>query len=272
MPVFNLAMRFTVFLLVVMLPQTVCHALDISIDPLNAQRRVGNHVTVYIYATNAIDLISMGVKASFNPRVLEAVEAHKYEDFDNGWVMDADADPDSTNDQFTLPAVEIVNYIDDNDPANDIGEVIMIGGRLMGDQTAGLTAEKLLLGWIVFKAIGIGDSPLDIDLARYHPDHPNQTFDNFVRLGGQVDEPLNVPNEFASFCVKPDACEADSNGDGLVNLLDFGKLRADYGKDCTSSPEAPCVADFNGDGIVNLLDFGLLRRDYGRKDCLTCNP
>lgn len=272
MSVLKLSSRVTIFFLAIMLPLTVCHALDISIEPQNAQRRVGNHVTVYIYATNAIDLISMGVKVSFNPRVLEAVEAHKYEDFYNGWVMDADANPDSTDDQFTLPAVEIVNYIDNNDPDDDIGEVIMIGGRLMGSQTIGLSSEKLLLGWIVFKAIGNGDSPLDIDLAKYHPQDPDQTFDNFVRLGGQVDEPLNVPGEFATFCVKPDACEADSNGDGSVNLLDFGKLRADYGKDCTLSPEAPCVADFNGDGIVNLLDFGMLRRDYGRKDCLTCYP
>ena len=254
-----------------MLPLTVCHALDISMEPMNAQRRVGNHFTVHIYATNAADLISMGVKVSFNPRVFEAVEAHKYEDFYNGWVMDADADPDTTNDQFTLPIVEIVNYIDNNDPANDIGEVTMIGGRLMGSQTIGLTSEKLLLGWIVFKAVGIGNSPLTIDVAKYHPD-PAQTFDNFVRIDGLVDEPQNVPVEFTTFCVKVDACEAESNGDNFVNLLDFGKLRANYGNDYILSPHTPWVGDYNGDGRVNLLDFGMLRRDYGRTDCRTCSP
>ena len=256
-----------------MLPLTVCHALDISIEPWNGKE--GSVImlqSIFSYATNATDLISMGIKVSFNPRVFEAVDAHKYEDFYNGWVMDGDADPDSTNDQFTLPIVEIVNYIDNNDPADDIGEVTMIGGRLMGTQTVGLTAEKLLLGWIVFKAIGVGNSPLTIDLAKYHPEHPAQTFDNFVQLGGQVDEPLNVPVEFATFCVKPDACEAESNGDNFVNLRIFGKLRANYGKDYILSPHTPWVGDYNGDARVNLLDFGLLRRDYGRKDCLTCNP
>ncbi|MCB2182330.1 MAG: hypothetical protein KQH63_09915 [Desulfobulbaceae bacterium] len=61
-------------------------------------------------------------------------------------------------------------------------------------------------------------------------------------------------------------CESDLNSDGAVNILDFGVLRADYGRsDCSDT--TPCTADINGDGIVDLMDFGLLRSEWGRKDC-----
>lgn len=260
---FYFAVGFTALLVAIMLPMTVCHALEVSIAPDHAQREVGNRVTVYLYADNATDLISMGVKVSFNPSVFEAVEAHKYEDFDNGWVMDADASPATADDQFVLPAVEIDNVN---------GEVIMIGGRLMGDQTIGLTSAKLFLGWIVFEAIAVGTSPLEIDLARYHPDE-NETFDNFVRRDGQVDEPQNVPVTFAEFCVKLDACEADATGDGEVDFYDLGELRRHFNLVCsTLPPGTPCHVDFNGDGSVNFYDLGIMREDFNRDDCLTCGP
>lgn len=255
-------MGFTVLLVVIMLPMTVCYALEISIWPNHAQREVDQNqkVTVYIYADNAIDLISMGVKVSFNPSIFQVDEAHKYEDFDNGWVMDADADSTTTGDQYVLPAVEIDNAI---------GEVIMIGGRLMGSETTGLTSEKQLLGWIVFRAVSEGTSSLEIDLARYHPNHPTNTFDNFVRLNGQVDEPQ--PVTFYEFCVKQNACIAEATGDENVNFAELAILRANFGNVCSELPPGtPCLGDFNEDGSVNFGDLAALRKDFGRNDCFSC--
>ncbi len=50
-------------------------------------------------------------------------------------------------------------------------------------------------------------------------------------------------------------CDADLNGDLIVNLDDFGEFRSQY---LTAGPDA----DFNGDGSVNLDDFGIFRAMY----------
>ncbi len=51
----------------------------------------------------------------------------------------------------------------------------------------------------------------------------------------------------------------DANGDGIVNLADFGILRANFGSTMAEFAQG----DFNGDGIVNLADFGILRANFG---------
>ncbi len=51
---------------------------------------------------------------------------------------------------------------------------------------------------------------------------------------------------------------ADADGDGQVNLADFGILRANFG-----TMAGYDFGDFTGDGIVNLADFGVLRANFG---------
>ncbi len=51
----------------------------------------------------------------------------------------------------------------------------------------------------------------------------------------------------------------DANGDGVVNLADFGILRGNFG----ASGATFATGDFNGDGLVNLADFGILRANFG---------
>ncbi len=51
----------------------------------------------------------------------------------------------------------------------------------------------------------------------------------------------------------------DANGDGTVNLADFGILRANFG----STMGTFMTGDFNDDGLVNLADFGILRANFG---------
>ncbi len=55
----------------------------------------------------------------------------------------------------------------------------------------------------------------------------------------------------------PTVYDADFNHDGVVNVLDFGILRSEFGRtDCDINP---CRADMNQDGSVNAID-----RDYFR--------
>jgi CubicO group peptidase (beta-lactamase class C family) len=55
-----------------------------------------------------------------------------------------------------------------------------------------------------------------------------------------------------------DRCDADVNGDGIVNAVDLALLRAQFGQ--TGGP-----ADLNGDGTVNALDLALLRTRFGQR-------
>ena len=51
------------------------------------------------------------------------------------------------------------------------------------------------------------------------------------------------------------ACDADLNNDGTINVVDLGLLRAVF---FTADPDA----DFNGDGTVNVVDLGIMRQSF----------
>jgi len=235
----------------------VASALEIAIEPQNAQIAPGNKVKVNIFADIATDLISMGVKVSFDPLVLSVDSASKYEDVANGWLLDADGDPGTTDDQYNSPLIEIGS-----------NSVTMIGGH--GPSSAGLDG-KVLLGWIVFQAIGPGTSDIGVDLARYHPNDPTETYDNFVSFDGTtatVDEPTNLSTDLGAVYVGDDACEGNINGDGFVNFGDLALLKQNFFTDCsTLAPGELCVGDINGDGFVNFGDLALMKQDFFRADC-----
>ncbi|MEO1573752.1 MAG: thrombospondin type 3 repeat-containing protein, partial [Pseudomonadota bacterium] len=51
------------------------------------------------------------------------------------------------------------------------------------------------------------------------------------------------------------ACDADLNNDGIVNVVDLGLLRSVF---FTSDADA----DLNGDGVVNVVDLGIMRSGF----------
>jgi probable HAF family extracellular repeat protein len=51
----------------------------------------------------------------------------------------------------------------------------------------------------------------------------------------------------------------DANGDGKVDLTDFGILKSNFGTGTT-----PEQGDFTGDGKVDLTDFGILKANFGK--------
>ncbi|MFK8014114.1 MAG: thrombospondin type 3 repeat-containing protein [Gammaproteobacteria bacterium] len=51
------------------------------------------------------------------------------------------------------------------------------------------------------------------------------------------------------------ACDADLNNDGVINVVDLGLLRSVFFT-------ADADADLNGDGVVNVVDLGLLRAAF----------
>jgi hypothetical protein len=221
-------------------------ALLFELEPANTNIAVGSEVIVKVYVNGATSLISMGVKVEFDPAFLEVTSASKNIDFSEGWIMDADGLSSTDDDQYATPAVEI---------DTDSGSVTMIGGRIIGT-TAHSLSGKVLLGEITFKGIADGQSALHIDLAKYHPDDPTDTYDNFVNLDKTIDEPTNARTDLGNICVK---VAGDVTGDGWVNVLDLNQIRDNFMQN--GSP-GWLDADLNRDGWVNVLDLNLVRDNF----------
>ncbi len=234
----------------------IADALEVKLEPANAQREIGGKVRVHVYADGAQALISNGVKITFNKDVLQVNEASK----GDAWTLEA-LNEEGVWTVYPTPNAEI--QID-----NANGTVSWIGGHIRGDSTVGLSG-KVLLGWVVFEAIGNGNSNLHVDLGKYHPEDPSETFDNFVRLDTQTpDEPTNVPGDLGIICVMDGACTADMNGNGMVEGGDFARLRSAMP---SSFPDSryDVYADINANGMVEGGDFAILRSEMP-KECPSC--
>jgi len=68
---------------------------------------------------------------------------------------------------------------------------------------------------------------------------------------------LRVGETFAD--VVPKSVDGDANGDGAVDLGDFGLLKLAFGDAANKLP-----SDFDRDGQVGLSDFGILKANFGR--------
>ena len=135
-----------------------------------------------------------------------------------------------------------------------------------GGSTQGLSG-KVLLGWIVFEAKANGNSNLNVDLGKYHPEHPTEKFDNFVNLDKSVHEPTNL-GDIGVICVVDNVCYGDISGDGIVDMEDWLMFGEDWGRtDCNEPGAEPCECDLNGDGRCDMQDWLMFGEDWGRTDC-----
>ena len=65
-----------------------------------------------------------------------------------------------------------------------------------------------------------------------------------------------------------DLVPCDVNGDDMINIMDMGVFRANFG--AVGSAIRNPLADVNGDSMVNIMDMGVFRANFGKtaaKDC-----
>ena len=93
-----------------------------------------------------------------------------------------------------------------------------------------------------------------MDLAKYHPEHPSKTFDNFVNIDGTVDESTNLGN-LAVITVL-----SDQDLDGLPDSHETDI----YGTD-------PALADTDDECDEVVFWQTMNRTSYGCTDCLNCD-
>jgi len=243
-----LGMVFVMSLVLAMVVPAVWAQPSVNLNPSYAQRNCGGKVRVHIEMSGATNLLSMGVKVTFDPSLLQVESAEKNTEV---WKFE----PLEPNPKAYLPEVEIDNVN---------GVVKMIGGRLK----PGVSGD-VLLGWIVFNCsdTNTGAASVTVSLANPSP------YDNFVREDGTVDDGSIVFTGATICIVDPainPACEGDFNGDGVVNVPDKMVFRSALGAVFPDDSNYSPACDFNADGVVNVPDKMVFRSDLGRTDCPSC--
>lgn len=229
-------------------------AQNVSLNPEYAQRNLDGRVRMHIILSEATNLLSMGIKISFDPTKLQV-----------------DTDYTSKNKivwQFTDLLPDSLAYAPDIEIDNASGTVTMIGGRLQ----PGINDTDVLLGWVTFdcSSTNTGNTNVTVGLANPPP------YDNFV---GEIltlgqDPPLydsDIDFEGATICiVTADACEGDFENDQNVDMSDMLTFKNVYPSTFPNSDYTP-GPDFNADGNVDMSDMLTFKNDYPRGDCLSCS-
>jgi len=146
-----------------------------------------------------------------------------------------------------------VSAINDDDTAQDAGSVYSYRYSL-GTELERFLASDGAEGDHFGAVISIFEGTLVV----------GQPFDNMRRPSLGNPGP-NEPGSAYVFFV-PAACVGDFDGDGDVDLGDFGVFGAAFGS-VAGDPNYNTQADFDGDGDVDLGDFGVFGAEYGRTDC-----
>ncbi|MEM1012842.1 MAG: hypothetical protein AAGI46_11560 [Planctomycetota bacterium] len=160
-------------------------------------------------------------------------------------------------------------------PGNSPAEVSFQGDVTLGTSStldielAGLTngsfdrldvsGDAAIAGSLVVTAID-GFQPLPGDSFEIiAADAVAGTFDAVTNAFGLVGLGLDVDYFTDAVVLEPTRLlDGDANFDGVVDLADFGLLRAGFGDSGRNA------ADFNLDGTVDLADFGILRAFFGQ--------
>lgn len=190
-------------------------------------------LVVYIYADIDTNVVSFGVKLSYDNTKLAVTSAQKNEAV---WYMG-----DGNN-----------NYAY-ADPEVGTSGVVIIGGKLdINDPTAGVVGNRVLLGTVTFSRTDTNDPYSDpsgpesyfgigIELGKAHP------YVNFASTDG---DPMDQNVTFSAIIRE----RGDANGDGVFTNSDFLAVRT-----FMNNNQYSVLGDCNHDGVMTNSDFLCIR-------------
>jgi hypothetical protein len=114
--------------------------------------------------------------------------------------------------------------------------------------------------WVNYTA-GIGHAPTVGELPQQQPPGGAAPHDGFaglewvVSLGPSLVKVIEVSTVYGTHTAPPSPCYPDCNGDGLLNLADFGCFQ-------TRFATGNMYADCNQDQVLNLADFGCFQTKF----------
>ena len=186
-------------------------------------------LVVYIYADIDTNVVSFGVKLSYDNTKLAVTSAQKNEAV---WYMG-----DGNN-----------NYAY-ADPEVGTSGVVIIGGKLdINDPTAGVVGNRVLLGTVTFSRKDANDPYSD-------PSGPESYFgigielgkpDPYVNFASTAGDPMDSSVGFSAKIRQ----RGDANGDGMFTNLDFFAV-----KNMMDNNQYSVIADCNRDHVLTNLDF-----------------
>ena len=202
--------------------------------------------TIYanIDATDGDPLVSSGVKLFYDLNELSKPAAVKNQDV---WYFGTS----SSHFSYFPPDISVP------------GEVIFILGRLDSSETmqTGVSGSDVLLGTVTLDrattTLPVGDPSalfgIAVSLGR-----DRTAFPDYVNFASLAKDDLDLSVVFNSAVYSATIIlQGDINGDGVVDVLDYNILRANFGQTGANQ------ADINGDDVVDVLDYNILRAHFG---------
>lgn len=214
-------------------------------DPqATVSKAVGSEFEIQIWIRSDIDAANLFVaKLNFPNDLLEVVRIDKQGTFVTNWVEE---------------------YFD-----NSSGSISLVGGVPSPGFNTTNQPNAALMAKIVFKAKTSGSANISFtdESAIY------RNSDNIDILGIKRGVTVTLGRAPVSAPIPPSpvlctACNADINKDGGVDIVDYSKLVACFGK---RTPGCS-VADVNKDGVVDVEDFSCLRAKFGQKCSVIVSP
>ncbi|MEM1423832.1 MAG: hypothetical protein AAGH64_07490, partial [Planctomycetota bacterium] len=115
----------------------------------------------------------------------------------------------------------------------------------------------VLSGTVIYDADGDGDFDDPSGAAPFDPTSLDEEYNALLYIGALTSVETDPIND----------CAGDFDGDGDVDLGDFGVFGGAFGS-MTGDTNYNADADFDADGDVDLGDFGVFGGEFGRSDCL----
>ena len=152
------------------------------------------------------------------------------------------------------------------------GAYILYGQEFPSDEpeTSGSTVSGQISGGVSGATVEIGGESVSVNEDGSFSLPAEGTFNVVIKVPGALSYTVKNVTAEGGDVTLPEIVpvKGDVNGDDMINIMDMGFFRANFGK--VGANIANPYTDVNGDNMVNIMDMGTFRANFGKtaaKDC-----